>query len=178
MRELENKLKTTSGATIASMAQTIDQTFVLHQRLETIILDYQRFGSQLRETLETNLRNQTTEYHLLEKVKEIREPDPDLRDQLTMDLVFNYYLSLDRIYELLIDKKEIVNSKRLIRTPLLDKYFMQLEKSVLCLIEKARFVALNPDRISEQELVHDVKNFFMRVFYSNLHFFISILFKE
>lgn len=42
---------------------------MVHQRIDSIILDYQRLGSQLRETLEINLRNQTTEYHLLEKVR-------------------------------------------------------------------------------------------------------------
>lgn len=163
---------------IASIAPTIDQTSQVYTRLEGVILDYQRFGSQLRDTLESNLRNQTTEYHLLEKVKEVREPDPDLRDQQTMAIVFNYYLSLDRIYELLVDKKEVANCKRMVRSPILDKYFMQLEKSLVCLIEQARFVSLNPDRISEQELVHDVKNFFMRVFFSNLHFFMALIFKE
>ena len=95
-----------------------------------------------------------------------------------MAIVFNYYMSLDRIYELLIDKNEVAGQKRMVRSHILDKYFMQLERSVIALIEKARFVSVNPDRISEQELVHDIKNFFMRVFFSNVHFFIAIIFME
>lgn len=95
-----------------------------------------------------------------------------------MKTVYGYYLSLDKIYEILVDKREIEKLTRFIRALIIDQYYMQIERSIKIYLERARLVSLNPDRISEQELVHDIKEFFIRTFYSNLHFFISILFLE
>lgn len=73
-REAEKMLKTQEGATIESVFPVIEKITRSGEALEDVIREYQRFGSQLRETVETNLRNQTSEYHLLEKVG-LRSPD-------------------------------------------------------------------------------------------------------
>lgn len=95
-----------------------------------------------------------------------------------MDVVFNYFSSLDQIYTLFIDKNQVLEQKRLIRPYILDKYYLEIESSVIQLIERVRLVSQNHDRLSEQELVYDIKEFFLKLFHNNLHFFISILFKE
>lgn len=95
-----------------------------------------------------------------------------------MKTVYGYYMSMGKIYEILVDRKEIEKQTRFIRALIIDQYYMQVERSIKTFLERARLVGLNPDRISEQELVHDIKEFFIRTFYSNLHFFISIIFLE
>jgi hypothetical protein len=156
---------------ITEMAQCGDE-------FEKTMREYQRFGTQLREIVEMNLKNLTTELHLLEKIKKISEPDPDERDKKVIDTVFTYYTSLDKIFGLFVDKNEILKQKRLVRPYILDKYYLELEARIVQLIERARLMVLNPDKISEQELLHDIKEFYQRYFFSNLHLFICIVYKE
>lgn len=61
-------LKTHQNATIDNVFPIIQKITKSGESLEDVIREYQRFGSQLRETVEMNLRNQTSEYHLLDKV--------------------------------------------------------------------------------------------------------------
>lgn len=67
-RDAEKMLKTHQDATIDNVFPIIQKITKSGESLEDVIREYQRFGSQLRETVEMNLRNQTSEYHLLDKV--------------------------------------------------------------------------------------------------------------
>ena len=67
-RDAEKMLKTHQNATIDNVFPIIQKITKSGESLEDVIREYQRFGSQLRETVEMNLRNQTSEYHLLDKV--------------------------------------------------------------------------------------------------------------
>lgn len=111
-------------------------------------------------------------------MKEVKQADPDLRNREVMELVFQYYQSLHNIYLLLIEKKEIEKERRMIRPYLIDKYYLKLEAGVVELLERVRLVRHNVDKFAELELVHDIKEYYRKEFFNNLHFFLSILFKE
>lgn len=152
--------------------------------LEKSMLDYQRFGSSVREAVENDLSKLSTEVHLCEKVgcsekiRGVKQADPDLRNREVMEMVFQYYQSLHNIYLLLVDKREVEKEKRMVRPYLVDKYYLKLEAGVVELLERVRLVRHNADKFAELELVHDIKEYYRKEYFHNLHFFLAILFKE
>ena len=61
----------------------------------------------------------------------MREPDPDEKDIKIMDIVRNYYMSLDKLFPLFIDKKELASIQRMVRPYIIDKYYLELEASIV-----------------------------------------------
>ena len=56
------------GATLDSIRPYITEIIYCGNELENVLREYQKFGTQLREIVENNLANLTSESHLYEKV--------------------------------------------------------------------------------------------------------------
>ena len=96
------------------------------------------------------------------------------------ETVFNYFSSLNPIYSLFIDKHEVLaqNQKRMIRPYILDKYYHEIEKRIVELIDRIRLLPANPSEQKLQQLFVECKDFFLKEFHHNFLFFLSIVFQE
>jgi len=104
----------------------------------------------------------------------VRAVDPDERDQKIMEVVIDYYKTLEKIYVIHVKRVEIENSHKDIRPEYLSKFYMNIEKQLNELLyENSELV---PNQIPAFKM--HVRKFFQREFFHNSHFFLALLYKE
>lgn len=91
-----------------------------------------------------------------------------------MEIVEKYYMQLEKIYSIYIPISKIHSEKKAIRPDYLNEYYLIIEKKLKSLLEKT--IHANESEI--QELRFEIKKFYQREYFHNVHFFMSILYKE
>ena len=102
------------------------------------------------------------------------EVDPDERDNKIMQVIIDYYKTLEKIYTIHVKRAEIENSYKEIRPNYLSKFYMHIEK-------KLNELLYENSELKEPQIpgfkMH-VRKFFQREFFHNAHFFLALLYKE
>ena len=124
--------------------------------------------------VQDNLDKLFTEEHLKEQLRQIKEVDPDRRGQEIMRTIEDYYLKLEKLFVLYINGNSIKSEIKIHRPEYLNIFFLNFEKRLKGLLEKLE--NLKEGQINSFKM--EVKKFFIREYFHNFHFFLSLIYKE
>ena len=138
------------------------------------MIDYATFGKEMLDYVQDNLDKLFTEEHLKEQLRQVKEVDPDRRGQQIMKTIEDYYLKLEKLFVLYIKGSAVKSEIKVHRPEFLNIFFLNFEKRLKGLIEKLE--TTKEDKIDGFR--GEVKKFFVREYFHNFHFFLSLIYKE
>lgn len=91
-----------------------------------------------------------------------------------MNVIENYYKTLEKIYVIHVRRAEIEADPKRIRPDYLPKFYMNIERRIKELLEEN-------SELGEEDVPrfkHEVKKYYQNDYFHNVHFFLSLLYKE